>query len=386
MSMSVPEHRITTTSILLVIVAAAALPRQVTAYEWQFSTAHDTGDTAGSYVSLALDSSGNPAVAYRLGQDVRYAGFDGADWQRHTAHRSASGYGARWITLGLDEADLPMLTFTDYKAWREMRVEYTWFNGGVWQPEYSYDLGIHSSLAVDSAGNTHLVLYQHTHQYDLLYRKYDGIDPVGTALRVDDDGGYDISATVDGSDVLHISHVTPSDRELRYARYNGSNWALDEQLALAGKARSTDIAVDDNGHLWISYFDADTSELECAHHNGNGWIFGSVDRRPGAWNGQTSIVLDDDGHPLIAYTRVDDGTPRLTLAHYDGTIWTYETAMTGGGYYASMAMDPLGLPVVAYRTGSAGSGYTIEIARAIPEPATIALLAVAAAGLVRPRR
>lgn len=83
--------------------------------QWHL-TEVDNDFFAGRVSSLALDVHGRPRIAYDdwdyPNYDLRYAAFDGFDWQIEAAHTSAqSGARAEGISLVLDPAGSPRISY-----------------------------------------------------------------------------------------------------------------------------------------------------------------------------------------------------------------------------------------------------------------------------------
>lgn len=113
---------------------------------WLTQTVSNAG---GHFNSLALDSDGNPRIAYYLmGGALEYA-WDGSAWLTQTV----DGDGGLWISLALDAAGNPSIGYSD-----NFVVNYARLDGGIWtsQSVMGFDLGGSVSLAMDSAGNPHI--------------------------------------------------------------------------------------------------------------------------------------------------------------------------------------------------------------------------------------
>ena len=89
--------------------------------------------------------------------------------------------------------------------------------------------------------------------------------------------------------------------------------------------------------------DSTNGLLRYAYHNGESWALSTVDPS-GSVLGHTSIAVDDDGNPRIAY---HDGT--LRLAEWDGVSWTLTTQDPGSaGQGTQIAVDEEGKARIAY--------------------------------------
>ena len=115
------------------------------------------------------------------------------------------------------------------------------------------------------------------------------------------------------------------------------------------------MASDGTDHPCIAYNDEHASGLVCARWTGSTWSRAVVDSSFYQL-GRTSVAVDPEGHPRVAYT-VGVDTPtgssyQLRLATYTGTSWTTLTvADMGNAYYAnpvSIALGGSDLPRIAY--------------------------------------
>lgn len=99
--------------------------------QWRL-TEVDNDFFAGDESSLVLDTHGRPRIAYDdwdyPNNDLRYAAFDGIDWQIEVAHTATQG-GATGISLALDGSESPHISyFMDVNGpplhtWKTLPVE-----------------------------------------------------------------------------------------------------------------------------------------------------------------------------------------------------------------------------------------------------------------------
>ena len=163
-----------------------------------------------------------------------------------------------------------------------------------------------------------------------------------------DDGRFN-SMALDSNDDPHISYSDYTDKDLKYAKWNGDSWRLQTVDSSNNVGSYTSIALDSNDYPHIAYYHETNQELMYANYDGSDWHKTVVDD---AYTGPfPSLVLDSYNNPHIAYT----ASGSLKYAYYDGS-WHNET-LPEGGFYPSMALDSTNLPHISfsYFNGSSSS-------------------------------
>ncbi|HVI09864.1 MAG TPA: hypothetical protein VND65_16375 [Candidatus Binatia bacterium] len=131
---------------------------------WTIETVDKRKET-GKFNSLALDSAGNPRIAYShvaLG-DLLYAAWDGSRWNFGDAdsRRTHNDYVGIGNSIALDRAGQPRVAYLD--STRDL-VKYAWIEDGRWKAEEVEALSgrgevDHVSLQLDSHDKPHLAYY-----------------------------------------------------------------------------------------------------------------------------------------------------------------------------------------------------------------------------------
>ncbi|HDH04780.1 MAG TPA: choice-of-anchor D domain-containing protein [Nitrospirae bacterium] len=266
-------------------------------------------------------------------------------------------------SLALDTAGKPHISYHD---WTNANLKYAYYDGGAWQTETvdtGREGGRYPSLALDASGKPH-ISYLHTYNR-IKYAYYDGASWQTETVEdyTGDSGSGSSSLALDSSGRPHISYsfVTYQKKILKYAYHDGVSWNIEtvDSEGLVGSYNS--LALDTSGrpHIsYISYIDIRNADLKYAYYDGVSWQIETVDSETHVSN-STSLELDTAGRPHISYY----GDNSLKYAYYDGASWRIETIMDSAipvsgtnvvGMYTSLALDTAGRPHISYY---ANSGY-----------------------------
>lgn len=246
----------------------------------------------GYYLSLAVDTLGQPAVAYFDGTngDLKYARYDGADWQLTTID-SKNSTGA-YPSLVFDRNGLALVTYYR-KTTGDLRAARRDFDGN-WTIESiatKGDIGRSTSAAVDAKGQ------------------------VGVAYEDSTQGWLGYSQLNPRTNTWASTIVDKSTRGVAYT----------------SMAFGTD-----NNAPWISYYDSFPANLKVASFANRRWTPETVVSR-GATGLFTNLFFAGADQANVMY--YDKRQNALYFAELDGGSWTTRGLQDGSGRFAAGVVD-----------------------------------------------
>ena len=336
---------------------------------WWTSIVDNTPQAGNHATSLALDANGNPKIAYQDDTNgrLKYATKTGGVWSIENVAASGTPSiftGQPFASLALNSLGNPGIAYFDINAPRTLR--YASKSGGVWSTEPVDATGNADqfcSLALDAQGNPR-ISYLDATTGSLFYASKSG--SIWSTERADFAAGIYVGAynslALDAQGIPHIAYTNFTNATLRYASKLGVAWTV-ETVAPAGTPNPAfiSLALDPQGNPHISYYDAMKLNLKYASKVGGVWIVETVDASSFATGDFTTLRLDAEGRPHIGY--YDQTNGRLMHAWKTGSIWAREivdapagSGGTGGsvGQYASLALDVYMNPRISYYDNGSG--------------------------------
>jgi len=363
-------------------------------HDYEYQKWYHGTEKVGEHSSLAFDSSGRPRISYydESKGDLKYAAWDGSQWVITTVdgnnYKKGNQRGCNWdgdqgkyqtrsvdvgeySSLALDSSDNPRISYYDktngdlkYAAWDGTRWVITTvdaskrenprqssFWGWGWGNDHDSDytryyhgtgkVGEYSSLALDSSGNPRISYYDETNR-DLKYAAWDGSQWVIT--------------TVDGTNY-------------KKGTQKGCNWDWNNHRAQSGFIRVgeySSLALDSSGKPRISYYDETNKDLKFASWDGTRWVITTVDSA-GSVGEYSSLGLDTTGSPRISYYDTTKGNLKFAAWNSSSSTWGTETVDSSKkvGTFTSLVLDTLGNPSISYYDQknrdlkyTAGTGHT----------------------------
>lgn len=337
--------------------SASTSPAQGAAFAWTVETVDE-----GTKPALALKSDGTPYVAYMLEAIpgfVKTASRTGDQWNIDTVTEDYF-YGPLDLAIGPD--DVPHIAFHDHQDTRFDSAKgdavHAFLEGDVWKLEIAADDGHDgwdNRIIVDSQNVVHMtgIDPQEFNGDGVEYyrRNADGswtVEDIGsgkltyqfaTSLALDPDGNP------------HVTFFNQPEKDLALSSRDASgNWTVTTVDESGDTGLFAQILIDDSGRFHISYGSQPRPSALTIKYATRGagetdWTITEIDTLQNFRTGQTgarnstSIALDSNGNPVIAYSDQDS----VKIAVLNGTAWTTETIATATddefGQIVSLKLD-----------------------------------------------
>ncbi|MFZ0548542.1 MAG: VCBS repeat-containing protein, partial [Candidatus Promineifilaceae bacterium] len=338
-------------------------PTPVNPEGWQIQLVETRGDT-GYSPSIALDSNGYPHIAYfkhvvlsgGYTDRIYHLYWDGVRWHNdYVAFASSIGNN---ISLALDSSNNPHIAFAATSG-DSKGLKYTYWDGMQWQTWLieSENFKESISLALDSSDNPHVTYAMSEPAGTLRYAFWDGttwqkhnIETVTPSF-----DGF-TSLVLDNNNRPHLAYYNQATEQLKYAHYDGTTWQINIidansdfftydnffSLALFGNTPS------------VAYYKDFGETLVYAEWDGGSWQSQTVltTTFPKGLTGDVSLAVDSTGDPHIAYAHdLNVGSVSIRSIYWDGAQWQNEILDTIGsvGQRLDMVLDANDKPQIAYQ-------------------------------------
>jgi hypothetical protein len=319
---------------------------------WHIETVDSAGDV-GQHTSIDVDGNNYPHISYfdATNYELKHAYKDATGWHIETVDSISDTNGIGFSTsLALDGSGYPHISYHD----GSLSLNYAYQDASGWHIEDKIDFvsGLYSSIAVDVNGFPHISHHGfNTGDSDLRYTYKDSggwhTEIVDSPPGAFDSTGEDTSIALDGNGYPHISYSASTANEFKYAYKDAGGWHLD--TIQSGAPEMTSLAVDGSGTPQIGY---DIGTLNYAERNGGGWQTQVLDEVISVGH-YPSLALDSQGRPHISHRRDNgdpDGTDVIRYVYKEDGCWYVEEIDTieWGTDPTSLALDGNDYPRIAY--------------------------------------
>lgn len=343
-------HRVLVAAAALAAVAGVSRADGV----WTLETV-GTG-VLGANVSLALDASGAPRMAFNTSGQPRYAWRDAGGWSSEAlstplgpalAATPAQVQGPALIYFVTPSLALDPVTGEPRIAYSKSPENDVWYaerSPSGWSYQRISTIGEGPSLALDHDGRPHVVFLDHAAGPVYAVRDAQGIwsdEPFGA-------GAYARSLRLDGSDRPHValSLMLPNS-DLLHAERDANGWSSEPCDTTGNVGFLASLALDASGEPHISYLDQSAQALRYAVRSGATWTVETV-ASPVGDAGYHALALAPGGEPFIAFH--DPANADLRFARREEGVWSSEPVESAGsvGEFCSLALDGEGRPHIGY--------------------------------------
>ena len=214
-------------------------------------TVDATGDV-GHYVSMAITSTGKPALAYydSGNANLKFAQWNGSQWVVSTVDsRLTVGL---YPSLAFDASDDPIITYY-YKTGGDLRLAVDL--GAGWQiqnVDTTQDSGRYSSLALSNTGKW-TVAYENSTTGQFKFASKGSSWSLSTIDAATLAGGGYISLAYDASNRASVSYYDAWNADLKFARLT-SSWTTTTVASQFSQGLYTNLFFDSGGNANIVYF------------------------------------------------------------------------------------------------------------------------------------
>ena len=278
---------------------------------------------------------------------------------------TAAGNPGRFNSIAIDSLGNPHIA---YRREVGSALEYAFWDGAVWVIEgvsFAPDVGNHASLALDSFDVPHISFYDNTDD-ELLYAIRTGVNTWVQEI-VDTDGfvGEYSTIVIDDSNIPHIGYVGVNS--ILYTSKVGGAWLPNKEVVEVLNGRYSSLALDQNDayRSHASYVDVSTDELKYAKRTGvNTWALETVDT--GADFINSRIDIDSNGVPHILY--FDSDNKDLKYADRIGGSWNVQTIDSNGANFPFLgfSLDQFDFSQITYQSDLLELKYTNNDGGAFP--------------------
>jgi len=209
--------------------------------------------------------------------------------------------------------------------------------------------GNDTCLVLDDHGNPHITYYDVSNER-LKYAKWSGNEWVIEEVTADNKRPYGYQTLVlDRNASPHICYYDTMDERINYVHRRDNLWKFGVLPETEASNLHPRIAIDSINKIMICFYDFEVEELRMATKAGDNWSVETIDK-VGCGEGYCgmSVVMDRSNRPHIAYFEGDKQDLKYAYPLDGG--WHIETVdnKTDVWFNISLVLDSKGMPHISY--------------------------------------
>jgi hypothetical protein len=352
-----------TNPVTYVVVAADATTKSytvtVTVKPWHIVGTAGFSASYSPYISLAVDSTGNPYVGYRddgNGQKATVMKYASGSWQAVGGVGFSAGV-VQMTSMKIGPSDTPHIAYRDDANGAKATVMK--YVSGSWQVVGTTGFSAGSldylSLAIDSTGTPYVAYRDYANSNKATVMKYSegSWQIVGTA-GFSAGAVYFTSLAIDPTDTLYLAFRDEANgSKATVMNFTSGSWQV---VGTAGFSEEMvevppSFAIDSTGIPYIGYRDhANNDQFTLMKYAAGSWqVVGTAGFGP-TWAGYPSLAIDSMGTPYIAFSDPSSSN-KATVMKYASGSWQVVgiTGFSAGEVNnLSLAIDSFDTPFVAF--------------------------------------
>jgi hypothetical protein len=331
-----------------------------------------------AYTSMAIDpTSGTPYIAFSdgaVGARTTVMKYAGGGWT-NMGTPGFSANQAQNVNLAFDSNGVPYVSYLDAISNKANVMVYTGIGASGWQslglPDFS-PLISEVTFAINKS-NTPFVAFVRSLTNKVSVMTYTGAWVFAGPPNFTAPGASNVSLAFDSQGFPWVAFADGSaGNNATVMSFNGSVWSLVGPVvgsASTGAVAWTSLAIDSRSTPptpYLAVMDTGYAGLTTVKRYQAGTGTWMNVGNPGFSAGQPfsgSLVLSAGGIPYVAYQDgPPGGTGRATVMAYSGTAWSPAGTpgfSPGPVQSTSLALDPLGVPYIAFMDGNSGNKATV---------------------------
>ena len=353
-------------ALSLLLPGLAAGPAAAAA-SWGIQPVESSGYEQGhNSTAIAVDAQGQARIAFYEGggRDLLYAEKVSGDWIVTVV--DTTGDTGRWVSLQIDSQGNPHISYFFFLDSNDVPVgdlKYATRSGGVWTRQFVDTAGIvgeYTALELDTQANPHISYFDNTNQNLKYTRRSGGIWTAETVESAGSVGAYTALA-LDSQNNPHIAYQDMTALRVRYASKSGGSWTFETPSGVGPVfALHVTLDLDSHGYPHLAYFDQNVNKTKYAYKPPTGWTHGIATAVGAELHGSfLSLDVDAQDVPHLGYYDLFTAKVMYAVKNAEGgASWTPQLVDEFGpqGPWTNLALDNAGFPHLSFHTAAVGLG------------------------------